>query len=160
MLKKLRAVVGNAVTWAAVWAGWGVALAWVLGLFAQPGAPGAWDFLPQIAAQGALMGFVGGTAFSAILGVLHRRYALAELDARRLALWGTLGGLVLPFGVLAFTLQGFGVPITPVLAAQTFLLFGVPGVASAFGTIKVAQAADRRLDGGGGGAVELPTPES
>ena len=148
MLRKLRATLGNAVIWAAVWAAWGVALAGIMRLFAEPWASGAWNFLPQIAAQGAVLGFIGGAAFSGILGLLHRRKGLAQLKAPQLAFWGAVGGLIVPFAFLAVELPGVGASITPLLAAQTFLLFGVPGLATAFGTIKLAQAADRLVDGG------------
>ena len=127
MLRRIRGVVGTALTWAAAWSLFGLGWnAWFDGrriftlLHTQP-----WFILRQVSAW-ALMGAIGGTVFAVAVSVASRRArTIGVLSMRRTAAWGALGGLVLPLGLLVT--RRMVVPTLPwVLGLEA--LFGVLAV--------------------------------
>ena len=151
MLRRLRAVLGNALTWAVSWASWGFLTTLYISLFARRIPLPLWEGFPYlvvrwqaafvVAAHSAVYGFIAGTAFSAVLSVIYRRHILSDLRAARLGVWGTLAGLTFPA-----ILTGAGVALLPYslslsLIGTNLLFYGVPSAVTAVGTIKVAQRA-------------------
>jgi hypothetical protein len=150
ILRKLRGAFGTAVTWAVGWAAGGFVLATILAIL-SPGFDIAifTDWALTLTALGGGWGLVGGTAFSIALGSVHRRRQLGELRSAQMGLWGALAGLMVPLGAVSIGL-GMG---TFLFNAQelitTIVFFGATGVATAVGTVKIAQNADRQISGQG-----------
>jgi hypothetical protein len=155
MLKKLRAVLGNAITWAAAWAGWAFFLTLSLFLlapgivpvpvwFGYPLFAVGWEAGLLVAQYAAGMGFIGGVVFSGVLGVLYRRHTLETLRPRRLAAWGGIAGLIFPvvFASAGAALLPFS--MSAGLVGSTLLFFGLPGLVTAGATVRHAQ----RLEAG------------
>jgi hypothetical protein len=133
-LRRLRGIIGTGLTWAVGWAGlYGAFLlaAWAFGAEAQ------WELGPvlRLVFNVGTYGFLGGSAFGVILSVLERHKSLEDLTFKRIALWGSLGGLAVVtmlsvlFGTLVFTY------LTPVI------LYTLLGVGSATGTVAIAKRA-------------------
>ena len=107
--------------------------------------PGFWQAAPWIAAGAVARGFIGGAAFATVLGVVYRRRTLHQLDPKQLGLWGALAGLFTPFALLTGAAITIGFPLTPALLGMTLLLYGIPAMATATGTVLVAQRVDQAL---------------
>ena len=91
-LKRMRGVVGMGLTWAAAWSLIGAVLAVLPG--AMPvGFPSLLELILGFVAQYAAMGFVGGAAFSVVLGMTEGRRRFHQMSLPRFAAWGALGGL-------------------------------------------------------------------
>ena len=152
---KLRGMLGNAVTWGVTWSIWAIlviAVGYVLG------PDQALPFLvtaPLVVMTSALIGFLGGAVFSGILGILYRRRSLEELSAPGLALWGAVAGCLIPVSLLSIALQPLGLPPGN-LIGLALLVFGVPGLVTAFATVKLAQSARSPLDTSDSGALTVP----
>ncbi len=134
LLKRLRGVLGTALTWATGWGVLGAGLhlvAVALGWFGLFGVTLASDVIGH-----ALIGFLGGAGFSMGLLLTERRGSLAQLSVGRSAAWGGVAGLVGSAVVLA-TLGGFGMlpSLAPVLLAGSVL-----GAVSGGGMSAVARA--------------------
>lgn len=151
--RRLRGVVGTAMTWAA---GWGL-VGGALNILAT--AVGWNGFLTSElwieALVHASMGFIGGTAFSSGLVLSERHGALARLSPLRAAGWGVLAGLV---GPIAIFLLGTDASILELLTTWYFFAgTGVFGAASGAGMAAIArqgeveelQAADTERLGSG-----------
>lgn len=150
MLKRLRAALGVSLTWAAAWGIWG-SLATGLGFLLAPAFPGpVWPIILFAGLRSGALGFVGGALFSTILRLGYGRSTLAELRAGRLGLLGAAAGVVIPVILTGVALSAIGFPITLQSIAHTVWAFGVPGLATAYATIRIAQKADagRELESG------------
>jgi len=64
-----------------------------------------------------------------------------------MGLWGGLAGLMVPVGAVAIGLGIGNFLFTAQELITTIVFFGVTGVATAVGTVKIAQRADRQLSG-------------
>lgn len=94
LLRRLRGLVGMAVTWGAGWfgvsaVGWGIAL---------------WGQVPlgvvlNLAAGVGMAGAIAGAGFAVIVGIAERKHSFEEISFLRFAAWGALGGVLvgLPF---------------------------------------------------------------
>jgi hypothetical protein len=139
-LQRVRGAIGMGLAWALAWFGAGLALLLVVG-------PDAAD-VPFPIGFGAL-GFLAGTTFSTVLGLVEGRHRFEQLSLPRFAAWGGLGGLLL---------SAVFVPIAG-LGADAFiglgLVFAVAGGASAAGSLALARSAARASldDGEGHGRV-------
>jgi hypothetical protein len=111
MLRRIRAILGTALTWGAVWAVLGVA-GGVRGLFVL-----AWlRESPSVILLNAAIGFgasgvIAGAIFALALGTAERRTgSLHGLSIRRTGVWGAIGGLTLPllFAILTRPFPGSG----------------------------------------------------
>lgn len=147
MWKKIRAAFGVATTWALAWGAWGVLTTGAYALFGV-GFPIPWEVAGLAAIRSGLLGFVGGTLFSIVLGSRFSANSLQELRPGRLAMLGALGGVLVPVAATAALLAGFGMAITVPVLLQTALAYGVPGLVTAYATVRLAQAGARSLDDG------------
>jgi hypothetical protein len=143
-LRRIRGAVGMGLTWAVVWA----PVAVLIGLFVDP--DGSMDEMwPAI---GAYSGFLGGVAFSVVLGIAARRRSLDELPLARVAAWGALAGLLV--GVLPFTI---GEPATErplwLLAGVVIGSITLVSAVSAAGSLALARRAEQRESLGAGADV-------
>ena len=97
-LTKVRGALLMALTWAVIWAPFGL----LAGMIVD--SDGAMDE-PWVAV-GAFPGFFCGLLFSVLLGLTERRRRFSDLSLARVAMWGALGGFVviaLPFTSLIGT---------------------------------------------------------
>ena len=81
-----------------------------------------------------VMGFMGGVAFSVVLGTAEGRRRLAEMSLPRFAAWGAVGGLLLSMLILGS--EAWTVVVPGVMALL--------GAASAAGSLALARRADDR----------------
>ena len=130
-LKRIRGVVGTALTWAVAWSGVGA----ILGLLTLAIEGGGFLILFGTTASLALVGFVSGAIFSTVLGIAEGRRRFDEMSLARFAGWGALGGLIMsmPYIIIA----GASIPIT---AAFYAVMCG----GSAAGSLALARRADDR----------------
>lgn len=133
LLRRIRGIVGNALTWSAAWG--------VVGAAIYAVAATTWN-LPAGAPVGgmiltgalflAIYGFIAGGAFSLVLLAAERKRTLHQLSPRRVAVWGGLGSLLMAVAPLV----SFG--FTSDLGV--FLLgTGLLGAVSAAGSLSVAR---------------------
>ena len=93
--RKMRGVMGIALTWGILWAAIGYAVARGMSII----NPNSIDPGESPVLLGALVGFVGlisGVGFGTLLSFAERRKTLLELSLSRCALWGILGSAALP----------------------------------------------------------------
>ena len=136
-LRRVRGAVGMGLTWAVAWALFGVLIG--VASILLPGLP--WDLffnffdapLPAL----AVPGFVGGTAFSVVLGIAGRRRRFDEISLPRFAGWGALGGLLMMAPIVA-TLS-----LSPVSLVATSLV-ALLCSGSAAGSLALARMSEDR----------------
>ncbi len=134
-LRRIRGAVGVALTWAVAWAGVGAILSLV--------GFGLVNLVPSLVAF-AVMGFVGGAAFSAVLQIAERHRRFDEMSLPSFAVLGAVGGLFVSM------LMGAG-----------FVVFALLGAGSAAGSLAVARRADFLLESGEDvGLLEGETPKA
>ncbi len=137
-LKRIRGAVGMGLTWAAGWSGVFV----ILALVRVFGTLGLLDYV-GLAVLFGMVGFVGGAAFSVVLGITEGRRRFDELSLRRFAFWGAVGGLL---GSMAFAWVAGATLADAVIAGVVMTL---TGAGSASGSLALARRADRgRLEAG------------
>ena len=94
-LKRIRGALGMGLTWAAAWFGVGV-------IFALVGVIGPIPIFDMrvlgVGALLALLGFLGGAAFSVVLGMVEGRRRFDQMSLPRFAAWGAVGTRVLGAG--------------------------------------------------------------
>lgn len=157
LLRRIRGIVGTALTWATAW---GVVGAVWMGIVFLVG-----DFPPEASAAGMILvgfillgvyGFLAGIAFSLVVLAAERKRTIHQLTLRRVAAWGGLGATLM-----------FAVPValsTPSMLVKgiTLLVTTLLGAGSAAATLSVARRGRvggpldmRRIgDGPGTGALE------
>jgi hypothetical protein len=84
-LRRIRGAIGMGITWALAWGFVGGIPRWIFGIRAD--APFGIVF--------AVLGFIAGVAFSAVLVVADGRRTFEQMSMRRFAGWGAVGGIVL-----------------------------------------------------------------
>jgi len=139
-LRRLRAALGNAVTWAVGWApvGLGLGMYWGSGI---PGVP-FWRYAFGMALSTAFAGFIAGGSFALVLGVVERRRTLADLKVSRIALWGAAGGMAYP--VVSFLVSGFGgINLGIGFFLAILGITGVLGAGCSAGSLLLARRAER-----------------
>ena len=138
--RRLRGAIGMGATWAAAWAPVGAVVALIMEMAA--GLPtgtlaGIW------VATFVVLGFVGGSVFSAVLATLGGRSRFDQLTLPLFGLYGALGGFVL--GALALVAGLTGAGLAPglreavIVTTATLLSAG-----SAAGTLLVARSSERQ----------------
>jgi len=138
-VRRIRAAVGMGLTWGAAWFAAGIMLLLVPGFDADVPFPLLF----------ALLGFVAGITFSAILGVIEGRRRFEQMSLARFTGWGAVGGLLLcGIFVLAAALGGETVWGEILVLGPVFAL---AGAVSAAGSLALARRAERR---------ELPDPSA
>ena len=119
------------LTWAVAWSGFGA----IWGLVAGGGFAGlAWN-----AAFFALVGFVGGTAFSGVLGIAGRRRTFDQMSLPRFTAWGAAAGLLLTALMLSTTGT-----FTLALLLEVGVTLTLLGAGSAAGSLALARRAEDR----------------
>ena len=135
-LRRIRGAVGMGLAWAMAWFGAGMVLLLIVG-------PDAAD-VPFPLGFG-LLGFLAGTTFSGVLGIVGGRRTFDQMSLPRFAGWGALGGLL--FAVIFVLAAGLGGGVLLVLGP----VFALSSAASAAGSLALARKAeDQELIGGGG----------
>ena len=86
LMRRVRGALLMGLVWALIWAPAAV----LIGLIIDP--DGSMDEMwPAI---GAYPGFIGGVAFSVVLGIAARHRRFEELSLGKVAAWGALAGLL------------------------------------------------------------------
>ncbi len=139
-LKRIRGALGMGLTWAAVWAGVGALIPLVSGLFSVGGfAVVLFGEFVMVATYG-MLGFVGGAAFSVVLGITEGRRRFDEMSLPRFAGWGAVGGLLLSVLTVAM-----GIAMGGAITLGNWIFMGtMPLLAagSAAGSLALARRAD------------------
>jgi hypothetical protein len=101
------------------------------------------DIWPAVLAYPA---FVGGLAFSAVLGAAGRRRRFDELALPTVAAWGALGGLIVSLIPAAIVAMGLATPNVPLSQITLSLLgpFTLGGAIAASGSLALARMAEDR----------------
>ncbi|MDA1104941.1 MAG: hypothetical protein O2956_15270 [Gemmatimonadetes bacterium] len=134
-VKRIRGAIGMGLTWATAWFAAGMALLLVVG-------PDAADVPFPLGF--AFLGFLAGTTFSGVLGLVEGRRRFDQLSIPRFATWGGVGGLL--FSGIFVVVAALGVDTLLVLAP----VFALAGAGCAAGTLALARKAEDRgvLDAG------------
>ena len=141
-LRRIRGAVGMGLSWAVVGFLAGVGIELIHGFWPNP-IGSAFDIWPMTL---AVPGFLGGVAFSAVLGIAGRRRRFDELSLPKVAAWGAVGGLLVSLAPAAVVFIGLATPnvslwqITLALAGP----FSLGGAVAASGTLALARMADDR----------------
>ena len=149
-LRRLRGIVGSAVTWAGGWFLCGLAFFFSLGLFETIrrsrlelwGDPDTWLRLLQLGGSVAVVGAMTGGAFATYIVATSMHKRLQDLSPVRFAVGGGLvAGLLKLLLVSTDTLgRGYGlrhIVLDPLIPSLTFL--GLAGAATGFASLKLAQ---------------------
>lgn len=135
-LRRLRGIVGTALTWGVGWVVANALLCLVTGVPLQ--------FLGPLSGTAMFQGFLAGGTFATILSIAERKRTLEELSLPRVALWGGIGGMLIGFLAFPFMVsQGF--PL-----ARMFLpvvVDGLIGAGFASGSVTLARGSDTALLG-------------
>ena len=114
------------------------------------GFPSLLELVVGFVAQFAAMGFVGGVALAAVLGMTEGRRRFDQMSLSRFAGWGALGGLLLSafkntIGYfLVDVLGSIGVPSFTVTTAISAGIVTLLGAGSAAGSLALARRVDDR----------------
>jgi hypothetical protein len=134
-LRRIRGAIGMGLTWGAAWSVAGIVLAAATRFKAD--AP-----FPLIF---AVLGFIAGVIFSAILALTDGRRSFDEMSLPRFAVWGATGGLLLSgvFAKMASLAWGDVLAMAPT--------FAVACAVCASGSLAIARrAGPRELSGTSG----------
>ena len=127
LLRRVRGAIGMGLTWALAWGLAGVVMAVITGFTADVPFPLFF----------ALLGFIAGVIFSAVLALTARRRSFDEMSLPRFATWGAVGGIVLSaLFTPAASLEGIDV----LMVASIFVL---ASAACATGSLALARRATR-----------------
>ncbi len=142
MLRRIRGAVGMGVTWAVAGFVVGGGIELIHNIWPNP-IGSAFDIWPAVLAY---PGFVGGVAFSVVLGVAGRRRRFDELSLPAVASWGALGGLIvslIPAGLVAV---GLATPNVPLWQITLGLLgpFALGGAIAASASLTLARLTEDR----------------
>ena len=143
LLQKLRGLLGVGVTWGTLWAGIGAGIGVIIGIL----RPEVWQWTNPIfewAVGMGLYGVVSGIGFGTLLTLREGRKTLSDLSLRRAALWGMLGGAIVPLLFGAAGMFPAGTTLLDVVGA-----IGVTGLLGAtFAPTSVAIAKRAELSAG------------
>ena len=141
-LRRIRGALGMALTWAVGGALVGGGIELIHNVWPNPlGA--LVDIWPAVLAYPA---FVGGLAFSAVLGIAGRRRRFDELSLPRFAAFGAAGGVLvslLPGALVGLGLATPNVPVWQIIGALIGPLT-LGGAAAAAGTLALARMSEDR----------------
>ena len=136
-LKRLRGALGLASAWAVGWAGvLSVATVVIDIIGGYPWTP----TLANLAANAVLfgaMGFLGGAAFSVVLGIAGRRRRFEDMSLPTFTVWGAIAGVGL--GVLMALTSVGGFSLSTLVSSVVF--GAVLGGGSAGGSLALARTA-------------------
>jgi hypothetical protein len=126
------------LTWAVAHFGVGVVVALVNWQFGVDAFGNGLAWVAYNSLLSAATGFVGGTAFSVVLGIAEGRRRFDQMSLPRFAIWGAVGGAVVA-GALTVTSR-WG---TPSLLANLGIL-SLLGAGCAAGSLALARVSDDR----------------
>lgn len=139
-MKRIRAIVRNAVIWGAAWAAVPAALFTTLRLIGVVPDSVSWHDGLGLAARFGIVGFVAGAVFSTVVGVAYRGRRLAEINWVKFGLaGGALTAVVVPLFLQTMNLLTDGHLIPWHLVLDDSLWTGVLGAMAAGGSLKIAQ---------------------
>lgn len=147
--RSVRAALRMGLTWAAGWAPVGILISLIVG--GNGHVPDGFPLDDWLVPM-ALLGFVGGTTFSAVLRLAEGRRSFDELSIPRFGAWGALGGVAL--GALAVVVWQLDAGFGPVLWPRAAAIVGATTVlsaASAAGSLALARMGERDALGAGEG---------
>jgi hypothetical protein len=144
-LRRIRGAVGLGLTWAVAWGFVGFGIELVHNIWPNP-LGSMVDIWPAVLAYPA---FLGGLAFSTVLGIAGRRRRFDELSLPRFAAWGALGGLLLGL-VPAVVFAGGAASLAEV--AATVSAIALLTAVSATGSLMLARMAEEGGSIAAGGA--------
>lgn len=139
-LRRIRGALGMGLTWGATGFVAGMAIELIHNLWPNPiGA--AVDIWPAVLAYPA---FLGGVAFSVVLGIAGRRRRFDELSVPVVAAWGAVGGVLVSLAPAAMVAVGLASANLPVGQITLALLgpFTVGGAVAAAGSLLMARRAE------------------
>ena len=139
LLQKFRGLMGVGITWGALWSGIGAGIGVVIGVV----RPEVWQWTNPIfewALGMGLYGLASGVGFGALLTLREGRKTLLDLSLRRVALWGALGGAVMPLFFGAIGMFPAGTTVADVLGA--IAVTGFLGGTFAPASVAIAQRAE------------------
>lgn len=141
-LRRIRGAVGMGLTWGVAGFLAGIGIELVHNLWPNP-LGSAVDIWP---AALAYPGFLGGVAFSAVLGIAGRRRRFDELSLPGVAAWGAVGGLFVSLIPAVMVAIGFATPNIPLWQITLALLgpFTLGGAIAASGSLALARVAEDR----------------
>ena len=126
-----------------VWAAGGFGVGGLIELIWNiwPGFPlgPVFDIWPAVL---AIPGFMGGAAFSVVLGIAGRNRRFDELSLPRFAAWGAMGGAALGGLLVALGLGGADVPSLWLRAALIMGPFSLGSAIAASGSLLLARLSD------------------
>lgn len=141
-LRRIRGALGLGLIWFAVGFGIGAVIELIHNVWPNP-VGGAVDIWPAVLGY---PGFLGGVAFSVVLGIVGRRRRFDQLSLPGVAGAGALGGALVALVPAAMVLVGLATPNEPVWKITAALMgpFSIGGAAAAAGTLVLARRADDR----------------
>ncbi len=158
--RRIRGVFRTGLTWAAAWSVGGtmiriVTLEIIGGTLRGPdySLVSALIALPFVF---GVMGFIGGAAFSVVLGTAEGRRRFAEMSLPRFAFWGALGGLLL--SMLMFP-TGEGFSLANVIGTGVVTLMGAGSAAGSLALARRAHDRDLLESGEDVGLLEEESPD-
>jgi hypothetical protein len=139
-MRRVRAVLRNALVWGAVWAAAPAALFVGLRLTGVIGDSVSWHDGLGLAARFGIVGFVAGAAFSTVVGFAYRGRRLADMSWWR---FGIAGGVVtaifVPLFLQTMNLVTGGHIVPWHLVLDDSIWTGILGAVAAGGSLKFAQ---------------------
>ena len=136
-LRRIRGALGMGLTWAAGWGGLGA----IIALFGG-GVAGVQFGVSVMVLTFGVMGFIGGVAFSVVLGIAGGRRRFDEMSLPRFAGWGAVGGLLTVGLILAGNGGVDSSPLLPVVILGSVVTLLAAGCAA--GSLALARRADDR----------------
>ena len=127
LLRRVRGAIGMGLAWALAWGGAGVVMAVVTGFTADVPFPLFF----------ALLGFIAGVIFSAVLALTAGRRSFDQMSLPRFATWGAVGGIVMSAFFVRVASLGWG---DLLMVAATFAL---ASAVCATGSLALARRATR-----------------
>lgn len=149
-LRRLRGIVGSAVTWAGAWFLGGLAFFFSIVLLSTIrrsrlevwGDPDTWLRLLQLGGSAAVVGAMTGGAFATYIVATTRNRRLWDLSPVRFAIGGGLVAILLKLLLVSTDTVGRGhelrhIVLDPLIPNLAFL--GLAGAATGFASLKLAQ---------------------
>jgi hypothetical protein len=95
LFRKLRGIVGVGVTWGVIWAALG-ALLGLVALAVSPESVDQGEGPAMFARVLGIAGFISGAGFGLMLSFLERGRTVLDVSLSRVAVWGAVGGAIVP----------------------------------------------------------------
>ncbi|MDX1577234.1 MAG: hypothetical protein R3266_02070 [Gemmatimonadota bacterium] len=141
-LRRVRGALGMGLTWGVTGFLIGIGIELIHNVWPNP-VGSAFDIWPAVLAY---PGFLGGVAFSTVLGIAGRHRRFAQLSLPRFAAWGAVGGLLvslIPATMVALGLATPNVPLWQITAALAGPC-ALGGAVAASGSLVLARKAEDR----------------